>query len=230
MAMNDDIHDQEDTSAQSGSVDEGRRRVTKVGLGASALIITLASRSALGCSCKSPSGFASGNLSQAGGKTPTCNGQPPSWWCTQYSYQDCTKPSGSWSTAKRCPGKCATQTDAGTWYKWKNNDRNYPARMFKSDFSCTGNLRKYATAKPPQSYSAQDCSHIQVMLAYPDTIGAHLSAALLNCESGKSDWPSTTQCMQIAHDLDTYGHYEVSAGVIWYESDCLAYLKACNNG
>ena len=62
---------------QSG-FDLGRRRLTGSALGASA-ILTLASRPVLAMDCVSPSGFASGNLSQHG--TPAvCSGNGPTEW------------------------------------------------------------------------------------------------------------------------------------------------------
>lgn len=65
--------------ADRGEVDLSRRKFTGAGLGVSA-IFTLASQPVLAAvTCKSPSGFASGNLSQRG--TPIlCSGQSPDQW------------------------------------------------------------------------------------------------------------------------------------------------------
>lgn len=64
---------------QPSQVDTSRRRFTGAGIGVSAFF-TLASQPVLAAvTCKSPSGFASGNLSQRG--TPvTCSGQRPDQW------------------------------------------------------------------------------------------------------------------------------------------------------
>lgn len=65
---------------QTKLASESRRRFGKSGLAASGIILTLASRPALGCSiCQSPSGFQSGNLSHHGQAT-VCQGRPPSYW------------------------------------------------------------------------------------------------------------------------------------------------------
>ncbi len=65
---------------QSKSVDESRRRFTKSGVAASGVLLTLASRPALGdVVCKSPSGFLSGNQSSHG-TPPICQGRSPGYW------------------------------------------------------------------------------------------------------------------------------------------------------
>ena len=73
-------------SESAGKVDASRRKFTGVGLGVSA-IFTLSSHPVLAevaGVCKSPSGFASGNLSQHG--TPIiCSGQKPVVWAASTS-------------------------------------------------------------------------------------------------------------------------------------------------
>lgn len=58
-----------------------RRRFAKAGVGGGAgVLLSLASRSSLGCAvCKSPSGFLSGNVSQHG-PAVTCEGASPGYW------------------------------------------------------------------------------------------------------------------------------------------------------
>jgi hypothetical protein len=75
-----------DSIDQSQTVDESRRRFTKTGVAASGLILTLASRPVMGTgtsgnplTCKSPSGFLSGNQSTHG-TPPTCLGRSPGYW------------------------------------------------------------------------------------------------------------------------------------------------------
>jgi hypothetical protein len=68
-----------------------RRRFTKAGLGASGVILTLPARSVLAggggnggggnSTCKSPSGFLSGNASTHGPE-PICQGRSPGYWKT----------------------------------------------------------------------------------------------------------------------------------------------------
>jgi hypothetical protein len=75
----------EETPAQTSSVDESRRRFTKSGLAASGVLLTITSRSVLGggndglLTCKSPSGWISGNNS-VHGEPPVCMGRSPGYW------------------------------------------------------------------------------------------------------------------------------------------------------
>jgi len=71
-----------------------RRRFTQAGLGVSGAVLTLASRSVLagrtggpggGGTCKSPSGFLSGNASQHG-PAPICEGRSPEYWKGQQQW------------------------------------------------------------------------------------------------------------------------------------------------
>jgi hypothetical protein len=61
------------------TIDSQRRRFAKGGVGATVVIATLASRPALAGICKSPSGFASGNLSHPG-MTDCSPGKAPADW------------------------------------------------------------------------------------------------------------------------------------------------------
>jgi len=72
-------------------VDESRRRWTKAGLGAGAVLATLAGRPAFAGICQSPSAFSSGNMSHHG-TTQDCEGYAPDVWAdlnqNQYPVQD----------------------------------------------------------------------------------------------------------------------------------------------
>jgi hypothetical protein len=77
--------DQQDKNASPGIgnetpfAGESRRRFTKAGLAASGILMTLASRSALGCVTVSPSAFASANTSRHGPPSRT-NALSPGYW------------------------------------------------------------------------------------------------------------------------------------------------------
>jgi len=68
----------------ASSVSISRRNFTKSSLAVSGVLLTLASRSAVGGDlvCKSPSGFLSGNTSVHGTPT-TCSGRSPGYWGTR---------------------------------------------------------------------------------------------------------------------------------------------------
>jgi hypothetical protein len=65
-----------------------RRRFNRAGVGASAVLLTLASRSALADTmCRSPSGFDSLQPSTGAANTAAaCAGKPPSWWLQQHPW------------------------------------------------------------------------------------------------------------------------------------------------
>lgn len=63
------------------SFGESRRRFTKTGIAASGVLVTLASRPALGCTVGvSPSVYCSGNVSGHGTSSTSNPGCPPSYW------------------------------------------------------------------------------------------------------------------------------------------------------
>lgn len=86
-----------------------RRRFGAAGLAASGVIATFASRPVLGAglTCKSPSGFLSGNLSTHG-EQPVCAGRSPGYWKTH----------GAWPIANRETAQFdkVFQCDAGSPY------------------------------------------------------------------------------------------------------------------
>ncbi len=69
-----------ETLSQINSDHFSRRNFAKLSLGASGVLLTLASRPVLGAvACKSPSGFLSGNASTHGAQ-PVCQGRSPGYW------------------------------------------------------------------------------------------------------------------------------------------------------
>lgn len=71
----------QDIDESSPLLNQSRRRFTKSGLAVSGVLMTLATRPVLGqtVSCKSPSGFLSGNTSSHG-TPPICLGRSPGYW------------------------------------------------------------------------------------------------------------------------------------------------------
>lgn len=228
MTMNDQIHDTQESCEAAPRVDEGRRRLAKAGLGAGALIVTMASRSALGCECRSPSGFTSGNLSQHG-TPPPCNGRTPGYWGEKNSYgYDCQHPAGDWLTAGRCPGVCDDANKCNDWTQWHDQSPNYVANKFKDDFKCDGylgHLKQYTEGGNTRYFSLMQVIHLPGNMDH-DQLGAHLCAALLNALSGKNAFPTAEQVKRIAYEYDTLGYYEPTAGIRWGAADIVNYLKS----
>ncbi|MEO8407883.1 MAG: hypothetical protein ABI476_05580 [Oxalobacteraceae bacterium] len=71
----------QDIDESSQFLNQSRRRFTKSGLAVSGVLMTLATRPVLGqaLTCKSPSGFLSGNASSHGAP-PICLGRSPGYW------------------------------------------------------------------------------------------------------------------------------------------------------
>jgi hypothetical protein len=98
-----------DDLAGGPQVDEARRRWTKAGIGAGAILATLAGRPALAGVCQSPSAFASGNMSH-GASAPVCSGNSPAQWAATNSWPGDFKPND----------KFHAHLPAGTKVNWGN--------------------------------------------------------------------------------------------------------------
>jgi hypothetical protein len=75
--------DNENKAAPSPLGEHGaaRRRLTKAGVGAAGILVTLESRAGMSpMMCKSPSGALSGGLSSNYGPPPVCSGLSPGYW------------------------------------------------------------------------------------------------------------------------------------------------------
>jgi hypothetical protein len=180
---------------------DSRRDFTKSGLLLSGILLTLASRSALGgnFTCKSPSGFLSGNLSNHG--TPsTCSGKSPGYWGNQPA---------QWPRPYQ-PGICKKScTKIANWSG---------GTAFRSIFNCTGQGQIYLPY-----------SMMQVLWlpgnADPAQLGAHIIAAVLNARMGSTPTLTETQVTNIFNEWDVKGYFEPTAGVKWYAADIVLYLK-----
>lgn len=223
--MNNAPQHPQDTEQQ---VDRNKRRLTKAALGSSALIVTLASRPAIGCVAQTASGFQSGNTSPGAGSLPQpCAGRSPGYWGEKNSYgMDSEHPAGDWALAGRFPGVCKNSTDCNKYTNWtdERDQHGYVIRRatrFADEFSTVGNFKAFAD---------KDLSLMQIIHLSgredPYQMGAHLSAALLNAASGKNPLPTVEQVMAIAYQFDRQGYYEPTAGVQWYAQDIKAYLTS----
>lgn len=185
------------------SVNDSRRQFTKSGLAVSGVLLTLASRSAVGGNfvCKSPSGFLSGNLSQHGTPT-TCSGLSPGYWGTHPA---------QWPMPYQ-PGKCnhKTCTTAADWSK---------GTSFRSVFNCNG-----------QGVIYSQYSMMQVVWltgnADPAQLGAHCVAAILNARMATTPVLTEVKVASIFNEWDSKGFFEPTAGVKWFAADIVAYLKS----
>jgi hypothetical protein len=178
----------------------GRRRFTRAGIGASGVILTLASDPALGATgtttpfmCRSPSGSLSGGLqSQPGTQTVVCNGLSPGYWINHPE---------AWPNSIY---PVTTKQHSATTY----------ASVFpfgSTNLYKTGSLMSVMTNNDP----AQD----------PYNLGMHLAAAYLNVRSGRINYFTVAVLKAMWHDLVTYGYYTPTAGTKWYAEDIKNYLQ-----
>jgi len=188
------------------SVNATRRNFTKSSLIASGVLLTLASRTALGGNlvCKSPSGFLSGNVSTHG--TPTkCVGLTPGYWGTHPA---------QWPLPYQ-PGKCENEKNksCSNSASWEDGTR------FRNVFNCQGNGSIYS------KYSLMQVIWLTGQND-PFQLGAHIVSALLNARFGNTPVLSETQVVNIFNEWDLKGFYEPTAGVKWYAADIVAYLQS----
>lgn len=141
-------------SAQNGQVNETRRRLTKAGLGASAVVATLASRPVFADAC-TISGMASGNASPAPGQKP-CGGCTPGYWRNHPR---------NWPSPY-LPGTCKEcQTNSNKCKEWNNDGTTFPFALGTNDPRYGKTMMQVLEMTGNQD---------------PYQLGAHAIAALLN--------------------------------------------------
>jgi hypothetical protein len=184
-----------DTPALINSALERRRQLIKGGLSAP-ILMTIASRQALGanCECKTASGFSSINQSVHG--TPLlCSGRTPGFWKQQHWF-------GKW----RSPYfPVATKIGSIT----------YPATPFGG--STTG-----FTPGPFSGKTMLEVLKTGGGDAY--TVGRHITAALLNAAAGLTPVLTTSAVVGIWNEYVTKGYFEPTAGVHWNAAQIVEYL------
>lgn len=218
-----------------------RRRFNRAGVGASAVILTLASRSVLAESvCKSPSGFLSANQSAHGTEQPQCIGYTPEIWLQR---DDPTLKSISFvsifgtfsqqilvgqpmvSGAQFMAGK---STEGGT-QSWLNSNLNAKS---SSGSSTSANARAGASANSTSGTGQADLlladATFYQALAGDKTpsVVKHLIAAYLNANRKLNAFPTEENTLQIFREWVNTGSYVPSAGVTWSDVKIVEYLRA----
>jgi hypothetical protein len=198
-----------------------RRRFNRAGVGASAVVMTLASRSVMAnMTCSTPSGFHSANLSHVGR-----SGDAPIQ-CRGLSYQD-------WmATREWIPPRSTLFVEAfGTIPRedlivgapTSSGFRMAPSAGTGSS-SSTGSLGASTTSS--DALKLKDATLEQAMLgSQTPLVIKHLIAALLNARTNKSTNPSVSTVLKIFADWNSRSSYEVSGGVMWSTNDIIEYLQ-----
>lgn len=197
----------------AGSVrNPSRRRFTRAGVGASAVVMTLASRSVLAnMACTTASGFHSANLSHtgsAGDSAIQCNG---------LSYQD-------WmNTADWHPPKTMSFTDA---FGTVPRDDLIVGAPVPATVGPASKNSGNKVANTSDTLKLKEATLHQAMFgAQTPLIIKHLIAALLNASSGKSTNPNIESVKAIFMDWNTNNSYGVTAGLRWSTDDIIEYLQ-----
>ena len=220
----------------ASSVSISRRNFTKSSLAVSGVLLTLASRSAVGGDlvCKSPSGFLSGNTSVHGTPT-TCSGRSPGYWGTRpdqwpmpYEPGKCVNncqssqgsDSSSNSSSKESSSNSCKDSSSGSSGSSGSNSSSQPSAWnsctkasdweegtrFRSVFDCYGNGSIYS-----------QYSMMQVLWLNgnqdPYQLGAHFVSAILNTRMGVTPILSDTEIVNIFNEWNRKGFFEPTAGV-----------------
>jgi hypothetical protein len=186
---------EDDTPALINSALERRRQLIKGGLSAP-ILMTIASRQALGANfeCKTGSGFSSVNQSVHG--TPLlCSGRTPGYWKQDQWF-------GQW----RSP-YFPVATKIGS--------RNYPATPFAGT---TTGFKK----GPFNGETMLDVLNTGGGDVF--ALGRHITAALLNAAAGLTPVLTTAAVVGMWNEYVTKGYFEPTAGVHWDAAKVIEYL------
>jgi hypothetical protein len=185
--------------AAAAVLNPSRRRFTRAGVGASAVVMTLASRSVLAnVACGTASGFTSVNQSaRPGDDLLRCEG---------ITYQ-------AWIGTANWPiPKTKLVTDAFL---------HSVSETYETGEITTGS----GTTTPSVKLKKATLEQALLGSNTPEVV-RYLIAALLNAHAGKSTNPSVESVQTIFKEWSNKGVYEVTRGIQWTPDDIIKYLKA----
>jgi hypothetical protein len=188
-----------------------RRRFNRAGIGASAVVMTLASRSVLAnMTCSTPSGFHSANLSHQGR-----TGEPIN--CSGLSYQDWIG-IDQWNPPR-------TMSFNEAFGVIPREDLFVGAPVTAASMTTTGTGVGAATLSS-NVLKLKDATLEQAMVgSQTPLVVKHLIAALLNARSNRSTNPSAETVTSIFAYWNVHNSYEVSAGIKWSTDQIIEYLR-----
>ena len=218
MTMENSGHEETGRQPQNGDAitppqvrNPSRRRFTRAGVGASAVILTLTSRSVLAqATCKSPSGFASANLSQHNNQPVMCEGITAASWVTT---------SREWPVPKTSRfidifGSSSLMFRTGTPQKFYDA---FPSRVDKKDKQA--NEAKSTSLDEATLFEALNGTETPIVVKF-------IIAAYLNSLAELNTYPTHLQAIAIFKEWQAKGIYTPSAGIQWSENDIINYLGA----
>ena len=207
MTIEQPQHDSNEKRPPQGMVEkispsgESRRRFTKTGIAASGVLVTLASRPALGCTVGvSPSVYCSGNVSGHGPKDTNHPGCPPTYWSGNCDH--------GW------PSTCKTDTKFESCFKGTT-----------SKSVCYG-WTLIQILDPQNNYKKDSKGKITRFSDTKGGLAKYLVAAYLNNAGGKA--PFLTQANIIKMHSDVYqvgtGYIPTKGATAWTVPYTMTYL------
>ena len=179
-----------------------RRRFNRAGVGASAVVLTLASRSVLAnVACTTASGFTSLNQSSRGEAAPVCTGATPEIWMT------------------RSPWPVAMTTQFSLIFGSASPSLKVGAPITVAGVSDTGGGKSGLKLNDATLQQAMFGSDTNAVVKY-------LIAALLNARGNYNAYPTEVSVIKIFQEWQSKNYYEVSAGIRWNDADIIKYLLA----
>lgn len=202
MANTNDLPKDESALPQLTPPSSGtRRRFLHGGLGATPLLLTLASRPVLGqVTCTSPSGFVSMPTS-AHGTPQTCMGRTPGYWKQDQKFPDWPSPP-YYPVTTTGPGGHAATTFNSVFGTPSPYDKN-------TTFLDVLRTEDYTTSAGP-----------------PHDVARHCVAELLNIQKGWVPVLTKDQVKNIWQSFYSLGYFEPTAGVQWDHTQIVAYLTS----
>lgn len=217
MTMENSGHEETGRQPQNGDAmtppqvrNPSRRGFTRAGVGASAVILTLTSRSVLAqTACKSPSGFASANLSQHNHDAVACDGVTAANWL---------EPNRQWPVPKETRfvdifGSSSLMFRTGAPQKFYDA---FPSRADKKDLP-PGQAAKSTSLDEATLFDALNGGETPFVVK-------SIIAAYLNFRAGLNTYPTDLQAIAIFKEWQAKGIYTPSAGIKWSEDDIISYL------
>ena len=233
---------------QAGVRNPSRRRFNRAGVGASAVVLTLASRSVLADTvCKSPSGFDSLAPSMAANaKQNSCRGKPVSQWLLQDPWpiaKDVPFASifgpgypGLYAGSAAATGAVNATTSLNAGKSWFEPFGSSPTGSASGSSAGNGNGNGNAngvgkaTSNDNNELLLKDATLFQAMAgSRTPVVVKNLIAALLNFKAGYNSFPRDTDVVQIFQEWQQKGYYEVRATVKWYDPEINKYLASTNS-
>lgn len=189
-----------------------RRRFTRAGLGASGVLLTLASQPGMAQTiCTTPSGSLSGGLQSRAPQTVVCQGLSPGYW----------KGHNDWPAGYTRDTLNTQGIVSGTGTLFTDGARGFPVSSLKKKSASGGST-------VPTSYDSPYCTFDRI-LDHQDfddqNFGMHLAATMLNIKSGRISFLTADQLVNMWNEVRTRGWFEPTANVKWYPYDIVNYLK-----